>query len=94
MKNLTPYLKNKFILATIILLVYTLFLDEDDIFSIFSKTKQLKELKIKQSDISSDLIEVRETLNKLDYITEIERYAREKKFFKKDNEDVFVIFSE
>lgn len=33
-------------------------------------------------------------LDKLKYDSEIEKYAREKKFFKKDDEDVFVIFEE
>lgn len=34
------------------------------------------------------------TLDKLKYLSEVERFAREKKFFKKDDEDVFVIFYE
>lgn len=34
------------------------------------------------------------TLGKLKYKSEVEKYAREKKLFKRENEDVFVIFYE
>jgi len=74
--------------------VYTLFLDENDIFTIFSQTRKLNKLELKKSEVNSNLIETRETLNQLKYSSEVERYAREKKYFKKDDEDVFVIFSE
>ena len=94
MKRFLPYLKNKFVLATTIFFVYTLFLDENDIFTIFSQTRKLNKLELKKSDVNSNLIETRETLNQLKYSSEVERYAREKKYFKKDDEDVFVIFSE
>ena len=92
MKKYLPYLKNKFILASTIFLVYTLFLDENDIFTVFSQKYKLKELRVKKSAMIKNLDETTYTLDKLKYLSEVERYAREKKFFKKDNEDVFVIF--
>ncbi|MCH2230679.1 MAG: septum formation initiator family protein [Crocinitomicaceae bacterium] len=94
MKKYLPYLKNKFILASSIFLVYTLFLDENDIFTIFSQNSKLSKLEAKKADVNAKLIETRKTLGQLKYPSEVERYAREKKFFKKDNEDVFVIFYE
>lgn len=74
--------------------MYTLFLDENDIFTIFYQTRRLNNLEIKKADVNSNLIETRKTLNQLKYLTEVERYARENKYFKKYNEDIFVIFSE
>ena len=94
MNKLLPYLKNKFILASTIFFVYTFFLDENDIFTLFSQTRKLNELELKKTEINSNVMETRKTLNQLKYLSEVERYAREKKYFKKDNEDVFVIFSE
>jgi cell division protein DivIC len=94
MKKLLPYLKNKFILASTIFFVYTLFLDENDIFTLFSQTRKLNKLELKKATINSNVMETRKTLNQLKHLSEVERYAREKKYFKKDNEDVFVIFSE
>ena len=94
MNNFLICLKNKFILTTSIFFIYTLFLDEQDIFSIFSQRQKLNKLSVKKEKIKSKLIETRNTLNQLNQISEIERYAREKKYFKKNNEDIFVIFSE
>lgn len=91
MKKVLPYLKNKFILASTIFLVYTLFLDENDIFTIFNQQRKLRQLEKTSSETKEKLEETLAVISKLKYRTEVERFAREKKLFKKDNEDVFVI---
>ena len=92
MKRTYSYLRNKFILATAIFLVYTLFLDEDDIFTIIRHQHRLEQLETAKADIEAKLFETKSTLDKLNDRSEVERFAREKKYFKKDNEDLFVIF--
>ncbi|MBL1278885.1 MAG: hypothetical protein COA33_001335 [Fluviicola sp.] len=94
MKKYLPYLKNKFILASTLFLVFVLFLDENDIFSVISQKYKLRDLKEKKAMMLDDLHVTTSILDKLKYDSEIEKYAREKKFFKKDDEDVFVIFEE
>lgn len=94
MKRALPYLKNKFILASTVFVVYTLFLDENDIFSILSQKAKLITLEQKKTEVTQQLNETIHTLNTLKYPSEVERFAREKKFFKKDNEDIFVLFYE
>ena len=94
MKKSLKYLKNKFILTTVIFAVYTLFLDENDIFTLLNQRSKLRELNGKKVEMSAQLQEVQSTLSKLKYKSEVERFARENKFFKKDNEDIFVIFEE
>jgi hypothetical protein len=94
MKKVLPYLKNKFILASTIFFVYTLFLDENDIFTIFSQRNKLIKLEEKKEEFKNKLDETSLTLEKLNYQPELERFAREHKYFKKDDEDVFVIFYE
>lgn len=89
-----PYLKNKFILAIIVFFVYSLFLDENDIFTMVNQSSQLKELEKDTAEIQAELNKTLSTLEKLKYRSEVERFARENKYFKKDNEDVFVIFYE
>jgi cell division protein DivIC len=93
-KKSLKYLKNKFILTTVIFAVYTLFLDENDIFTLLNQRSKLRELNGKKVEMSAQLQEVQSTLSKLKYKSEVERFARENKFFKKDNEDIFVIFEE
>lgn len=94
MKRMYPYLKNKFILAFTILAVYTLFLDENDLFTMVANAQKLGQLETKKMEVASELEEAQSTLSKLKSLGELERFAREKKYFKKDDEDLFVIFSE
>lgn len=87
-------MRNKFVLAITIFFVYTLFLDDNDIFNIISQNRKLSGLKSEKTRFEKDLIETKSTLKKLESNAEVEKFAREKKLFKKDNEDVFVIFYE
>jgi len=87
-------LRNKFILATAIFFVYTMLLDENDIFTIISQSSKRNALKAEVAVLKKDLITTRLILSKLEDRSEVEKYAREKKLFKKDDEDVFVIFYE
>ncbi len=68
-----------------------MFLDDTDIFTIvnhnikLSNLKDSKELTVEKLDSTTAL------LKKLKYGGELESYAREKKMFKKDDEEIFVI---
>lgn len=81
-------------IATTVFVVFTLFLDEYDVFTILSKKKKLRELELVKQETSDKLEETRLTLQQLNSQKELEKFARENKFFKKDNEDIFVIFEE
>jgi cell division protein DivIC len=74
--------------------VYSLFLDENDVFTIIRHNKKLNQLEMAKQEVSRNLEKARETLEQLGSRSELERYAREEKFFKKDDEDIFVIFEE
>lgn len=91
MKKFIPYLKNKYILTSLIFLLYGLFLDDIDVFTIARQKKKLAELEKQTVLVKADLEETKAVLNELKYSSELERFAREKKLFKRDDEDVFVI---
>lgn len=91
MKKYLVYFKNKFILTGTFFLVYALFLDDIDLFSMINDSNKLNNIEATKLEVSTKLIKTRNTLKQLHYYSEIERYAREEKFFKKDNEDIFVI---
>lgn len=92
-KYLLPF-KNKYILTFVIFLVYNLFLDDVDVFTIISQNAKLSQLNRSKSALGKDLHETKQTLAQLRYDSELERFAREKKYFKRDDEDVFVITTE
>ena len=94
MKRFLLIFRNKFLLAITIFLVYALFLDENDIFTIISQSNKLSSLKAETNEMNQNLKETQRILNRLKYSAEVEKYAREKKLFKKDDEDIFVIFYE
>lgn len=89
-KYLLPF-KNKYILTFTIFLIYNLFLDDVDIFSIVSQNKKLSTLNDNKVAMQKQLDQTKHTLTQLKFDSELERFAREKKYFKRDDEDVFVI---
>lgn len=93
MKYLPAFLRNKFILTFVVFCAYSLFLDENDIFTMISNTNKLSQLETKKVDLNQELSTTTATLKKLKSRSEIEKFAREKKFFKMDDEDVFVIYN-
>jgi cell division protein DivIC len=91
MKRVPDWLKNKYAYATVIFFLYVLFLDDMDIFTMVKYNGRLRNLEASKEKLSVDLRESRILLKKLRNSYELENFAREKKFFKKDNEEIFVI---
>ena len=91
MIKIPKYLKNKYGLTIFVFLIYVLFLDDLDIFSIISQKQKLNKLEIQRNEMKNQLISTRSTLRKLNKINYLEAYARSEKFFKKENEEIFVI---
>ena len=91
MMKIPSYLKNKYGLTLFVFLIYVLFLDDLDIFSIISQKQKLNKLEIQRDNMKSQLLSTRATLRKLNKINYLESYARSQKFFKKENEEIFVI---
>ena len=89
--RIKSYFKNKYGLTLIVFLAYVLFLDELDIFSIIIQKRKLNQLEIQRDDMKNQLLWTRATLRKLNKINYLESYARSKKFFKKDEEEIFII---
>ena len=83
--------KNKYILTVTIFSFFALFLDEYDIFTLFSQKSKLSKIQADQQAVAYKLKETKKTLKELKYSAALERYAREQKLFKKDNEDVFIV---
>lgn len=93
MKRLRIF-KNKFKLTFVIFLVYVLFLDDVDVFNVVRQRVKLNKLKQEKEMLSEKFNEAKFTLDQLDNTEALERFAREQKLFKRDNEDIFVIVKE
>ena len=91
MKKYFGWLRNKYLLTLVIFLVYNLFLDDIDVFTIINRNSRLNKLRADRTEVTIKLNETKRTLGELRRGYALEKYAREEKLFKKDNEDVFII---
>lgn len=88
------HLKNKYVITAIIFVVYILFLDDVDVFNIVRQEVKLNKLQNEKEVLHEKFIETKSILDQLGNREALERYAREEKLFKRDNEDIFVIVQE
>jgi cell division protein FtsB len=91
MKKIPPFVKNKYFITTFSFLVYFLFLDDLDIITIVNQKRKLSKLEEQRDILAEQLKETKNTLKKLKNLDYLESYARSEKFFKKDDEEIFVI---
>lgn len=92
LKKIPPYLKNKYVIVTIIAVVWFVFFDQNNLIQQFRLSRQLHELrqesKYYRQEIERDSIDAHKLRHDP---VELERYAREKYLMKKENEDIFII---
>lgn len=86
--------KNKYVFISTLFVIYALFLDDEDVFTLISQNQKLRKIEADHALVQEKLAKTKYTLKQLDYDSELERYAREQKMFKKDDEDIFVITNE
>ena len=91
MKKLPAFVKNKYFITSFAFLVYFLFLDDLDIITIINQKRKLYKLEEQRDFLASELTETKNTLRRLKSLNYLEAYARSQKFFKKDDEEIFVI---
>lgn len=85
-------LKNKYVIASVAFLVWMLFFDPKDWGLITARNNKLSELKQSEKQLTLLIKDTRKELSLLKTdAASIEKYAREKFFMKKDNEDLFIV---
>ncbi|MBK7762217.1 MAG: septum formation initiator family protein [Bacteroidetes bacterium] len=94
MNLLLSIIKNKYFLVSTGFLVWIVFFAEYDLISQYKQRKELKAMKEKIVYLESEIAKLQAEKHAIrtDSNT-LERYAREKYFMKKANEDVFVFDS-
>jgi hypothetical protein len=93
-KKFLKYFRNKYLLTMTLFTLYALFLDDQDMFTLIVQKSKLNKIEADQILIDAKLAKTIKVLKQLNYTSELERYAREEKLFKKDDEDIFIISSE
>jgi len=94
-KRLVPILKNKYFLTLLGFLVWLSFFDRNDFITTWSYHSKLVSLRNENAYYESEVKRYTEDLNNLmTNHANMEKYAREKYYMKKSNEDVFVIIDQ
>lgn len=94
-KGKLAWMKNKYILAASFFIVWMLFFDPKDISSGINRWRKHKELEASEQKLVKQIETTRAELGQLKNNAQtIEKYAREKYWMKKDNEDLFIVAGE
>lgn len=95
MKKLTPIfniLKNKYLIAGVFFIVWMLFFDPKDWGLISARINKLEDLQKSEQQLTRQITDTKKELTLLKTSAQtIEKYAREKYYMKKDNEDLFIV---
>ena len=93
LENIPSWIKNKYLLTVAGFAIWILFIDDRDLITThFRHKEELRKLEESKKYYQGQIAATRAELEKLkSNPSTIEKYAREKYFMKKDNEDVFVI---
>jgi cell division protein DivIC len=90
-KPLIGYLKNKYVIVILAFLVWMAFFDPKDFGIMYAKSSKLQELKTSEKHLIEKIKDTRQELSLLKTdASSIEKYAREKFYMKKDNEELFL----
>ena len=91
-RKIFRFIRNKYFLTIVFLIVWVVFFDKNDLISQRQLTNQLKELEAEKQYYSDEIAKSKKEIQELETNeASLEKFAREKYLMKKDNEDVFVI---
>jgi len=86
------FLKNKYLICIVVFVVWMIFFDVKDWGLLIERHNKISELEKSEKMLNEQIQETRAELNLLRSDAQsIERYAREKYYMKKDNEDIFLV---
>lgn len=95
LKSISPWLTNKYIIASLAFIAWITFFDRNDLFTLLQRRRELNDLQATKADFTNKIKQERKELNQLQSDPAIlEKYGREKYYMKRDNEDLFIIPSE
>lgn len=94
LKKVPGLYRNKFVITTLIFLLWMAFFDNNDLYRQYKVWDKLQEVKGEKSRKRDMIIEVKTSLAQLQDKNQLEKFARETYMFKRDNEDIFVIVAE
>lgn len=95
MRNLLNLLKNKFFISGLAFIVWMLFFDRNDLASQYEYRTQVQKLEQEKEFYTAEIEKAETELKSLTTnIQSLEKFARERYFMKRENEDVYVVMDD
>lgn len=92
LKNVLPWLKNRYVLTLLVFGVWMSFFDSHDLITQYRYRVRLSELEENKRFYEEQIIQVKKDREELMTDTEkLEKFAREKYKMKKDDEDLYIV---
>ena len=92
MKKIISFLKNKYLLTLIGLVVWVVFFDKNDLGTQVELRQQVKQLEKEKNYFSHEISVITSDIKELTSNPKtLEKFGREKYLMKRNNEDIFVI---
>lgn len=90
--KILPYLKDKYIITVLFLVIWLSFIDNNDFISQYKYRQELSQLRSEKQYLEDEITRNKKDLHELMSSPEnLEKFAREKFYMKKKDEDVFVL---
>ena len=90
MKQVLVFVRNKYIFSSLLVLLYILILHESDVFTLIKRNERVQSLESEIERKKTGIEELKASINQLQDIRSLEKYARENHFFQKEDEDLFI----
>jgi cell division protein FtsB len=92
LKKIVPFIKNKFTITAVAFIVWIAFFDKNDLLSQFKLKSEVNKLEQEKNYYLQEIKKTKNDTKELQTNPEnLEKFAREKYFMKKENEEIFVI---
>ncbi|PUZ21183.1 Septum formation initiator [Chitinophaga costaii] len=90
--KLPPYLRNKYLLTTVAFVLWVAFFDEQNLLNSFHLSQELSKRESQKTFYIKEIEQTKKDGQELlGSPAALEKFAREKYHFKKDNEDLFIV---
>ncbi|WP_046744258.1 FtsB family cell division protein [Kordia zhangzhouensis] len=84
--------KNIYIIISAIFIIWMLFLDANSYFSTHAElNKQIDLLERQKANLQREIARDKKSIKKFSSMDELEKFARERYFMKKENEEIYII---
>ena len=93
--SISSWLTNKYFIASLAFIAWISFFDRNDLATQLQRRRELNDLQSSKEHFTKKISQERKELNQLQTNPAIlEKYAREKYYMKRDNEELFIIPTE